>query len=110
MGKTYLNIEEANKEIKRLRRKLCCCPNNCPPSERIFYSDMIGISEPDVIVQVFLNGSQIYTEGGVSTQTAIDNLNLILAGLATFSYDGTRVVMNSNICANISFIVAINGA
>lgn len=105
MAKTFLNIEEANKEIKRLRRQLCCCSTNCPPSQRIFYSDLITIDDPAVQVQIFLNGSQIYGDGGIDTQTAINNMNTNLAGLATFTHDGERVVMSSNFCADMTISV-----
>lgn len=105
--KTFLTIQDANKEIKRLRQRLCCCPNNCPLSERTYYGDLMNLSDL-IQIQISLNSNMIYSLGGVTLEEAITTLNGALLGLAVFTYDGTKLKMVTSICATFELIATID--
>lgn len=105
MAKEFTNIQDANKEIARLTKKLCCCPSNCPVSERTYYGDN-GLTLLDiVIVNVFVNGTTlIFGSDGLTLEDTIIAANAALLGLATLSYENGVPKMVTNLCIPFGFI------
>lgn len=100
---------ELEKKIKNLQRRLCCCPNNCPLSERTYYGDVMLITDL-VQLQIDLNGNIIYSTGGITLADAIIAVNTALSGLATFTYDGEKLKMVANICTQFGLVAIIDNS
>lgn len=105
--KTYLNIEEANKVIKRLRKKICCnCPTPCSLDSRTFYSDLVGLDDT-IQLQLYIGAYQFYGDAGI-TSAVITAANIYWAGFLTLSHDGEKIKMVMQTCGNFSITASLD--
>jgi len=85
--KTFLNIQDANREIERLRKKICCTPAACTSAIYTSVDDAPEEVEVGFIYNVTItyNGVDIIQQSFGSGALIADILNVLNPAYATFS-------------------------